>query len=113
MLIGGDCFVAAHAPRSDTYGSIAPPSLRYNLAAMTNGIKALIFDFDGLILDTETPDYQVWCSIYQEQGFELPREKWVFTEDHLRWLVSGSAGASPSRRERRPPAARREPRTPG
>jgi putative hydrolase of the HAD superfamily len=39
-------------------------------------IKALIFDFDGLILDTETPDYQVWCTIYREHGFELPPEKW-------------------------------------
>ena len=45
------------------------------MAAM-NKIKALIFDFDGLILDTETPDYEVWCSIYREHGFELPREEW-------------------------------------
>ena len=43
---------------------------------MTRQIKALIFDFDGLVLDTETPDYEVWCSIYREHGFELPREKW-------------------------------------
>ena len=39
-------------------------------------IKALIFDFDGLILDTETPDYQVWQSIYREHGFELPHDEW-------------------------------------
>ena len=39
-------------------------------------IKALIFDFDGLILDTETPDYQTWQSIYREHGFELPDEEW-------------------------------------
>jgi HAD superfamily hydrolase (TIGR01509 family) len=39
-------------------------------------IKALIFDFDGLILDTETPDYQVWQNIYQEHGFDLPYEEW-------------------------------------
>jgi len=39
-------------------------------------IKALIFDFDGLILDTETPEYLVWKDIYLEHGFELPREKW-------------------------------------
>jgi HAD superfamily hydrolase (TIGR01509 family) len=45
------------------------------LAAMAR-VKALIFDFDGLILDTETPDYEVWCSIYREHGFELPREEW-------------------------------------
>lgn len=39
-------------------------------------IKALIFDFDGLILDTETPEYQVWQTIYHEHGFELPHEEW-------------------------------------
>ena len=39
-------------------------------------IKVLIFDFDGLILDTETPDYQVWQAIYREYGFELPKEEW-------------------------------------
>lgn len=48
--------------------------------ARTNGaalrVKALIFDFDGLILDTETPDFQVWQTIYQEHGFELPHEEW-------------------------------------
>ena len=49
--------------------------LRYNLAAMTR-IEALIFDFDGLILDTETPEAQVWQSIYREHGFEFPHEEW-------------------------------------
>ena len=39
-------------------------------------IKALIFDFDGLILDTETPEYQVWQSTYREHGFELPQDEW-------------------------------------
>jgi len=43
---------------------------------MTPQIKALIFDFDGLILDTETPDYQTWQSIYREHGFELPDDEW-------------------------------------
>jgi len=39
--------------------------------------KALIFDFDGLILDTETPEFHVWQDIYREHGFELPAEKWA------------------------------------
>ena len=39
-------------------------------------IKALLFDFDGLILDTETPEYQVWQAIYRENGFELPHDEW-------------------------------------
>lgn len=39
-------------------------------------LKALIFDFDGLILDTETPEYLAWQDIYREHGFELPHEEW-------------------------------------
>ena len=39
-------------------------------------IRALIFDFDGLILDTETPEYRVWQAIYREHGFELPQKEW-------------------------------------
>ena len=40
-------------------------------------MKALIFDFDGLILDTEMPDYISWQNVYQDHGVELPLEKWV------------------------------------
>lgn len=40
-------------------------------------ITSLIFDFDGLILDTETPDFQVWQEIYREYGHELPLESWA------------------------------------
>ena len=39
-------------------------------------LKALIFDFDGLILDTETPEVLVWQDIYRGYGFELPVEEW-------------------------------------
>lgn len=39
-------------------------------------IKALIFDFDGLILDTEMPEFQSWQEIYAEHGHELPLEIW-------------------------------------
>jgi HAD superfamily hydrolase (TIGR01509 family) len=40
-------------------------------------IKAIVFDFDGLILETETPDFEAWSEIYREHGHELPRERWV------------------------------------
>jgi HAD superfamily hydrolase (TIGR01509 family) len=40
-------------------------------------LKALLFDFDGLILDTETPEFQIWQSIYREHGQELPAERWL------------------------------------
>jgi HAD superfamily hydrolase (TIGR01509 family) len=39
-------------------------------------IKALIFDFDGLILDTETPDVHAWQNIYAEHGVSFPLESW-------------------------------------
>jgi len=42
-------------------------------------LKALIFDFDGLILDTETPEVLVWGSIYKEHGFDLPVKEWEKT----------------------------------
>ncbi len=34
-------------------------------------IKGLIFDFDGLILDTETPDVIAWIKIYKKYGQEF------------------------------------------
>lgn len=40
-------------------------------------IKALVFDFDGLILETETPAFQTWSELYREHGHELPRDRWV------------------------------------
>ena len=39
-------------------------------------IKALLFDFDGLILDTETAEFHVWQSIYREYGQEMKPETW-------------------------------------
>jgi len=39
-------------------------------------IQALLFDFDGLILDTESPEFHCWQNIYREYGFELPHDKW-------------------------------------
>ncbi|MCW5875061.1 MAG: HAD-IA family hydrolase [Anaerolineales bacterium] len=39
-------------------------------------IRALLFDFDGLILDTEWPDYESWQEVYQNFGCELPVEVW-------------------------------------
>lgn len=40
-------------------------------------IKAVIFDFDGLIIDTETPWFQAFSEIYREHGAFLPLETWV------------------------------------
>lgn len=40
-------------------------------------IKALIFDFDGLILDTETTEYRSWERIFQQFDCCLPLEEWM------------------------------------
>lgn len=39
-------------------------------------IRALLFDFDGLIVDTEWPEVEVWTAIYREHGFEFPDSVW-------------------------------------
>jgi HAD superfamily hydrolase (TIGR01509 family) len=39
-------------------------------------IKALVFDFDGTILDTETQHYNAFQEMYKEHGSELPLEVW-------------------------------------
>lgn len=39
-------------------------------------VDGLILDFDGLILDTETPIYDAWCAAYRENGCELALEVW-------------------------------------
>jgi len=40
-------------------------------------IRAFLFDFDGLILDTETASRAGWEWLYERHGFELPAEKWA------------------------------------
>jgi HAD superfamily hydrolase (TIGR01509 family) len=39
-------------------------------------IRALVFDFDGVILDTETPFFRSWQEIYQEHGYDISFEDW-------------------------------------
>jgi HAD superfamily hydrolase (TIGR01509 family) len=40
-------------------------------------IRAVVFDFDGLILDTEFPEFRTWQEIYQAHGCELALEVWA------------------------------------
>ena len=51
------------------------------------GTRALIFDFDGLILDTETADVRAWSDIYAEYGFTFPLESWA-------QIIGGTGAAS-------------------
>lgn len=59
-------------------------------------VRAFLFDFDGLILDTETASRAGWEWLYREHGHELPPDKWASVVgttgawspmDHLEALV--------------------------
>ncbi len=47
-------------------------------------LKAVIFDFDGVILDTEAAEFASWSDLYREHGVALRFEDWV--------VCVGSAG---------------------
>jgi HAD superfamily hydrolase (TIGR01509 family) len=40
-------------------------------------IKGILFDFDGLILDTEMPIFQAWKEMFQRYGKELQLIQWA------------------------------------
>ena len=39
-------------------------------------VEAIVFDFDGVIIDTETPDFETWQQEFRAHGVELSRELW-------------------------------------
>jgi HAD superfamily hydrolase (TIGR01509 family) len=39
-------------------------------------IRALLFDFDGLLVDTESPSFAAWADVYREHGHELTLDTW-------------------------------------
>lgn len=41
--------------------------------------RAVVFDFDGLLLETEGPTYQSWAETYEEHGQALSLEQWSLT----------------------------------
>jgi HAD superfamily hydrolase (TIGR01509 family) len=52
-------------------------------------IAALVFDFDGLILDTELSEYTTVKAEFEAHGVELPLEEWldiIGRADHLPWI---------------------------
>jgi HAD superfamily hydrolase (TIGR01509 family) len=61
-------------------------------------IRGLLFDFDGLLVDTESPALAAWQAVYREHGHELPVDRWVTVVgtlggfeplDHLEELIGG------------------------
>ena len=43
-------------------------------------IDTVIFDFDGVIIDTETPDFLTWQKVFQAFGVDLEMVLWL---DHV------------------------------
>jgi HAD superfamily hydrolase (TIGR01509 family) len=39
-------------------------------------VRALLFDFDGLLIDTEGPSYRSWAELYEQHGHELTIATW-------------------------------------
>jgi HAD superfamily hydrolase (TIGR01509 family) len=40
-------------------------------------VRGLLFDFDGLLLETEGPAFESWRWIYQQHGTDLPLALWA------------------------------------
>jgi len=40
-------------------------------------VKALIFDYDGLIIDTESPEFESWQKVFGDHGQRLEVAAWV------------------------------------
>jgi HAD superfamily hydrolase (TIGR01509 family) len=47
-----------------------------NLYAKAMSLQALIFDFDGTILDTETPEFDGWSELYAKHNATLELSEW-------------------------------------
>ena len=65
-------------------------------------IRAVIFDFDGLIVDTESAELQSWQEVFREYGQELSLDRWALNvgraegidiADDLRQLVGPALDA--------------------
>jgi HAD superfamily hydrolase (TIGR01509 family) len=39
-------------------------------------VRGLLFDFDGLIVDTESPSFAAWRWLYEQHGQELALDRW-------------------------------------
>lgn len=51
-------------------------------------LAAILFDFDGLVLDTETSEFLTVAESFADHGLELSRDDWVSiigTADHPHW----------------------------
>jgi HAD superfamily hydrolase (TIGR01509 family) len=53
-------------------------------------LEAIVFDFDGLIVDTEWPEYQSIAEVFVRHGAEYPPQRWLHvigTSWDVDWLA--------------------------
>lgn len=53
-------------------------------------LAAILFDFDGLILDTETSEFETVAAAFADHGVVLSRDEWIAiigTADHPHWTT--------------------------
>src|SRR4051794_24400395 len=66
------------------------PRIATPLLCIAVSIRAFLFDFDGLILDTETASRAGWRWLYQQHGHELPDDLWItVVGTHSSWDIMG------------------------
>src|SRR5438094_6254766 len=77
----GTFAVRISVPSSSTASVNVPPTSTPRIATrvlcIAVAIRAFLFDFDGLIVDTETAARAGWQWLYREHGHELPSERWA------------------------------------
>src|SRR4029077_5680934 len=77
----GTFAVRTRPPSRSTASVNVPPTSTPRIATrvlcIAVPIRAFLFDFDGLILDTETASRAGWAWLYREHGLELPEDKWA------------------------------------
>jgi putative hydrolase of the HAD superfamily len=40
-------------------------------------LEAVVFDFDGVIIDSETPEYEAYRTLFEQAGSQLPVDEWT------------------------------------
>lgn len=73
-------------------------------------LRALLFDFDGLVLDTESTEFRAWSELYERHGHAFELERWAAAigtlqgfdpEQHLATLGTTVEASALRERERR------------
>jgi HAD superfamily hydrolase (TIGR01509 family) len=66
------------------------PRIATPLLCIAVPIRAFLFDFDGLILDTETASRAGWRWLYEQHGQQLPDDLWItVVGTHGGWDIWG------------------------